>query len=564
MRTALLALVLSAAATGSAPARAQSLSVFDLNPGPDGGVPEAFTLFDGRLYFVASDETNGRELWRTDGTTEGTGLVVDLNPGDGNAFPSTLSGLPFELAAFEGELFFVADDGTTGPELWATDGTAGGTRLVKDVRPGSGGGQIQGLTVADGLLYFVADDGSTGRELWRTDGTTEGTALLRDVNPGSANGYLLGAPDLVAFDGALYFEADDAHGRELWRTDGTSAGTEIVQDLNPGAADSGPFGLTVFDGALYFTADDGAVGSELRRLAAGASGIELVADIRPGSDSGFPNAFAELDGALYFTANDGVVGSEPWTSDGTEGGTRLVKDIAPGSSASVAFTSFVELGGRLYFEANDRTRGWELWTTDGTEGGTRLVRDIAEGSRSALDFATFVAFDGALYFRASDGETGLELWRSDGTEAGTALVEDLWDGTADGLPASSRPSDLTVFDGALYFAADGGDGKGRELWKLGGAPIPRETAPSATVALSVAPNPGAGPIRVRLTSSAAQPVTVTLHDALGRLVATLFGGRVGPAGAVTAPLPDGLRAGLYVVRAETRGGLVSRPVVVVR
>jgi ELWxxDGT repeat protein len=62
-------------------------------------------------------------------------------------------------------LFFRADDGTTGRELWTSDGTAAGTTLVKDIHP-AGDSSPHNLTNVNGTLFFAAADGTTGIELW--------------------------------------------------------------------------------------------------------------------------------------------------------------------------------------------------------------------------------------------------------------------------------------------------------------------------------------------------------------------------------------------------------------
>ena len=89
------------------------------------------------------------------------------------------------LTNVNGTLFFTADDGVNGCELWKSDGTAAGTVLVKDIRPGSCSSCPRNLTNVNGTLFFAADDGSDGRELWKSDGTAAGTVLVKDICPGS-------------------------------------------------------------------------------------------------------------------------------------------------------------------------------------------------------------------------------------------------------------------------------------------------------------------------------------------------------------------------------------------
>ena len=88
---------------------------------------------------------------------------------------------------------FQAFDPAHGRELWITDGTAGGTQLVKDINPGTNGSSSQGFTALGNELVFEAFNATNGFELWVTDGTTAGTQLLKDINPG--DGPLV--PDLL-------------------------------------------------------------------------------------------------------------------------------------------------------------------------------------------------------------------------------------------------------------------------------------------------------------------------------------------------------------------------------
>ena len=434
--------------------------VKDVQPGPDASFPSQLTNVNSMLFFRADDGTTGRELWKSDGTSAGTARVKDVNPGPAD-------GLPFLVNMLEdvnGTLFFGADDGTTGLELWKSDGTTVGTVLIKDINPGPLDGLIlslgigTGLTAVNGTLFFTADDGNTGSELWKSDGTAAGTVMVKDINPGLSGS---GPSWLTDVNGTLFFTADDGStGTELWMSDGTTAGTVMVKDLLIGPFSSSPFHLTNINGTVFFVAFD-ANGDELWKSDGTAAGTILVKDINPGGNGllrGTP-WLTNVNNTLFFAGKDGNTGNELWKSDGTTAGTVMVKEIYPGSFGSNP-AWLANFNGTLFFSASNEIQGGELWKSDGTTAGTVLVKDINNGT--ANSYPTSLAnINGMLYFGAREATTGTELWKSDGTADGTVLAKDINPG-----PFSSSPGGLLNVGGTLYFSADDGT-RGFELWRLG-------------------------------------------------------------------------------------------------
>ena len=378
----------------------------DLRPGSSGygynysSSPSNFFEFNDQLYFAADNGESGREIFVSDGTAEGTQLLVDLRPGSSN-YGYNYGSNPSIFAEFNNRLYFAADNGENGRELFVSDGTAEGTQLLVDLRPGSSN---YGYNYSSGpsnfiefndRLYFTADNGESGRELFVSDGTAEGTQLLVDLRPGSSNygyNYSSNPSNFVELNDQLYFTARNGEsGTQLFVSDGTAEGTQLLVDVNSNNSEgynsslpfpdvSYPTNLIEFDGKLYFSANNGESGREIFVSDGTAEGTQLLVDLRPGSSnygynySSSPSNFVEFDGKLYFTANDGINGNELFLTDGTAEGTQLVADINPGSSTYGSnYGSYPReltvVGDELFFSADNGEVGVELFklaTVDAT------------------------------------------------------------------------------------------------------------------------------------------------------------------------------------------------------
>jgi ELWxxDGT repeat protein len=154
---------------------------------------------NGTLFFTANDGIHGRELWKVDGASSGAVLVKDINPGSDSAGTTPFgrpSPAPHQLINVNGVLYFTADDGIHGSELWRSDGTVEGTQMVKDIRTlprivtlGNGSSYddfsslIGPLTNVNGTLYFTAYDDLNQTRLWKLE-TPRSELLARNADTG--------------------------------------------------------------------------------------------------------------------------------------------------------------------------------------------------------------------------------------------------------------------------------------------------------------------------------------------------------------------------------------------
>lgn len=457
--------------------------------------PTSFIAAGNRVFFLATIDETGTELWSTDGTSAGTSLTADLLPGPASSSPTSL----FTL---NGTLLFTGRDVNHGYELWTSDGTAAGTRMIVDLNPGPNSSQPTPRIVLNGRCLMVADDGVTGRELWSTDGTAAGTRLVKDIVPGSGSS----SPGSMTRLGtnAVLFAANGA----LWRTDGTTEGTTIVASVQARS-------LAAFGSQVLFEGFTAATGWEPWISDGTESGTRMITEIAPGtasSDQG--NAtFTTIGSRAVFVANDRSHGFEMWVTDGTAAGTRMLRDFVAGSVG--AWDNFSPLlyrfDGRIYFNATDAERRVNIWSTDGTDEGTALVdlgtrgdaptivattgdklyvvtlADVAprlcvsDGTASGthalhstdgIGIVTQYSMSpigGKLYFSGAtaSGSAGWEPWVTDGTDAGTHMIANI---VADPV-ASSVPNSLNAAGNVLVFgASDGTNSVTTGIWRSDGTP----------------------------------------------------------------------------------------------
>ena len=407
--------------------------VRDLRPGTDSPSIRMIGAAGGRLILSGDDGLHGPQLWSTDGTDAGTIMLTDW-------IPSTATLLNCTAVGGDSARLFLHTSGEGVPaELVVTAGTPGGTRRLRAMT------QARDGTMLGRVLYFCGQADGSGPELWRSDGTPEGTRLVRSFAG------LAGQPPAV-LGNLLFFAAADTPGNEeLWVSDGTPAGTLLMREIHPNSG-SFPSGFTTAGDRLFFVATTPAEGRELWCTDGTLEGTRLVRNLAPGANASNPADLVAWQGRLYFIAHDGRTRTL-WSTDGTAEGTQTLM-----SSTTPREVRHLRLAGdRLCFEALEGyypSHGY-IWTSDGTPGGTQRTEPL----RSGTNYLTITGYAGApdpviaigrrIFFRRRDA-FGLEtLWTSDGTAAGTFELPESRD---------VHPLDVGVFGGRFYYIGPGESG----------------------------------------------------------------------------------------------------------
>jgi len=420
--------------------------------------PSGLATLGQQVLFQAYTPRYGTELWRSDGSEDGTQLLADLEAGRASSTILALTGMGNIAYFFRQPAESLLDVDHLTAELWVTDGSALGTRRVTTIPAPLLGhaSPVFAVGLAGRLLWMIADASAQSLTLWTSDGTDSGTAQIARVD-GVPDVFELN-PHFVAAGGIAAFTwYEPQRGFEPWRSDGTAAGTTRLADGLASVDDCGNADSVVRrgDALLIFNRDQDVIsllssdGSSdgTRRLAtlpefAGVHGVVTIAD------------------RVYFIVSNDARDTL-WSSDGSAAGTGPVFDLS--TMPNWLFTS----GDRLfYWMAASVT---QLFGSDGTANGTAALLSVPGNSPSALP-----SFGAAhlLYFLASGfAGDGSMLWRSDGRAAGTTPL----------APFDPRTTSfLGAVDDRLYFVAD--DGSGAELWKSDG------TAPSTQRVRNIAPD----------------------------------------------------------------------------
>lgn len=383
--------------------------------------PTQITKVGGYAYFNATSTVTGRELWRMNLSTYEINLVKDIGRANVSSNPRGLMACNSKL------LFFATGDAdnngvTEGEELWITDGTETGTKLLKDLVPGTSNGFNGGSIASFGdIVYFEGHKPTGGSSiLWRSDGTEAGTYTLGTTPPG-IGAYPQG---FTSYKSAVYYFTRDsasARGYALWKTDGTTSGTQVVKSPVTPANGSAPYQVTVANNLLFFRGGTNSTGHEPWKSDGTPAGTVQVKDIYAGSTDSMngqlPSEWVSFDGYAYFVANDGlggVAGRQIWKTNGT---TTTMLPFVFNASVAPNPNSLVVFGNSLFFKIHKDGYGMEWWTTNGTTYSNGPAIDLYPGTTSGVDdssslFGSYMVTGNSFYFLGRSPEVGSEVFRA--------------------------------------------------------------------------------------------------------------------------------------------------------
>ena len=481
---------------------------------------------DSIYYFVGHNGDYDQEIWRTNGTPEGTYRVANVHLG-GSAWPG-------ELTRVDDKLFFMATDDNGSEQLYLSDGTEEGTQWVFDVDPDAQE-QYHMLTASGGLLYFRTTRPQIFTELWVSDGTTENTHMVADI----CEDWPSYPHELTDFNGSMVFIAEDCNtgGETLYSTTGING---TVSQLGGYLVRA----LMCTEDHLYFVSNHEDYGSELSASVGGAADVTRISDINPGEYSSDIYHITQVGSTLFFRAYEPDHGSELWSYNLSTATIQLVKDINPGAFNSSFPDQLINYKGKLFFKANDGVHGDELWISDGTEEGTFMLKNISEEQDEIIYHSypgKFFATEDLLYFVANDGIHGPELWQTDGTAEGTEMTADIWPSGAEG----SDPGGFAEIGDYLVFNAWYGK---RTLLRLkihNTSTVGVDEPVSLTSLFQLYPNPAQSSIIIEPGTSV--EIHYQILDISGR---EIMNGSVRDGSKTRLDLSS-LRSGLYLIRGET-------------
>ena len=430
--------------------------------------------------------STGTELFVSDGTPVGTKILKDIWPGTG----SSLSSATAWLDEYEGRCIFIADHYLYSVEPWITDGTPEGTQLLRDFNTISLSAKI---AYADSSFFYEKATLETGTDLWKTSGAPgDPGTLVKDLEP--TNPFKFGSPFIgsywkVAGDKLFFMATETATGSELWVSNGTDAGTFIPKEGNVGTANGVETSTTLFEAldnvVIYRGISGGTTNTEPWVSDGTTIGTFQLMDINTGNNGSAPQQGKRVGAYVYFLATT-ATGPSIWRTQGTVGTTEMVFSIAN----PLTITSYeVSDSGNIIYAGSSAAAGSEAyWVAAGTSTPV-LLKDINPGSGSSTPSGfMFVSNNRAIFTANDSAATPTHLWTTNGTPAGTEALYQPSPVSGSSVALQVRG---VVGGKACFFLSGTGIAEGGELWitdgtTLGTSVVDANPGPGSSQVLSFA------------------------------------------------------------------------------
>ena len=449
----------------------------------------------GSLFFIVDV---GQKLFTSDGTTAGSHILA--------TFASEIVGADSQASGFtsiNGQVAFIANDGSHGYELWLTDKISHATRMLTDLNPGAGDGA--GALVPVGNQLIFGGNNGPGEELWVTDGTVPGTKILANAVPA------FDPWNVVVLNGVAYFPAADSTQQfQPWRSDGTAAGTFKIT-ATPETAFVGNF--RIFKNKVMFFAQNLSQWWTTDGTAAGTHAV---------TPAGSASAASAVLNGLFYYINNGAGSSDLWVTDGTLAGTHLAVTLPNEAIANVyglsgriilqtastdpalnhraalfgtdgtasgttqlsldSIYAYVAIGNQLIYNILNPDGTGLVRATDGTVAGTHDVMKTESAGTQMAAYKAAAIFSTSHFTPGAGGAVG-SIWRTDGTAQGSRRV-------ASGVAGSW----FVAIDNSLYFQGNT-EATGAEPYVIdelspNAAPDQASTAADTAVTVDVLANDG--------------------------------------------------------------------------
>jgi ELWxxDGT repeat protein len=415
------------------------------------------------LISAGSDGINGCELWTSMATLSSTSLLIDINP-TGDSTPGLWLGM-HELINNGNELvFFDADDGLNGREMWVSDGTTSGTQRITSTNGVNDGLKISskispwmnGMVFTNFENKFMWSDGSTAVELFDAPFFSTSMQIILDSSTSDMSVHTL--TELWPSETGMWFSAATVT-EDLEIHHISNSGVLTSWNLNT-LEGSMPSSLITNGADNIVIAEDGNNGRQLARLNWDGThnwvtSLTLQNNGASATNVGVRMGLNLIGDILVFDAQTSGVDTTLWGFNITTNSAQELSNLilAPGENSGAVY-----LDGKIWFDCVTATSATELCYSDGTIAGSKLAHEFQPGISSS-DIREIVVVNHQLLIIADGEEDGIDsghcLWVLNSQTLEASIAYDPWSGTGNNSQSGTY-GELEVSNEILFFIANNG------------------------------------------------------------------------------------------------------------